>query len=291
MAMSEKIKKCSAAFVCSVFLCFVFHSALPAGTAAGAAAAGIATASGSAPQTYEKAAPRPAKKKKRLLVLGLAAAGVAAAAVLVLVLTKEDSSPDGDGDDEALHEDFASAASSNWKPRTAASWSVAGGAYQCSAGLAGNARHFWEWSTYNHAWSTANYTVEARMKVSLAKAGYGLMLSDTNDMNNANVYQFFFLGDGRYKVRKIAGYNLFESHNTGKITDFRDWTSGGAKATDWNTLTVTKNGANYALLVNGKSLFTFSDGAYDPRYVSIIAYAEFAAVKLDVDSINIDPVK
>jgi len=281
----ELSKKGTALLIGVSFVCFTFLSGLPADARNRPAGTRVSMAAGdNVPQALEKAGAQPLPKKKKILPVVLVAAGLTLAIVLAVLLSKKDAAADLD----QLHEEFDQAANANWKQRQAANWTVGGGFYQCSVPLGALAKNYWEWSVYDHAWSKADYTVEARMKVSLPKSGYGLMLSDSADMNLANVYQFLFLGDGRYKVRKIVGYDLYTAHNTGPITNFRDWTLGGAKAVDWNTIAIAKTGGAYVLSVNGNSLFTFSDTAYDPRYVSIIAYTQYDQVRLEVDSIHID---
>jgi hypothetical protein len=285
MNIKNRSKKGVALLVVIAFVSFAMFNGLPLGAAGRPAGTTVrSTAGDSAPQALEKAGARPPQKKVKILPLALVAAGFVGVIVLAILLGKKDSAAEKD----LLHEEFDQAADANWKQRQAANWSVGGGFYRCSAVLGALAKNYWEWSVYDHAWSKADYTVEARMKVSLLRSGYGLMLSDGADMNLANVYQFLFLGDGRYKVRKIVGYDLYRAHNNGPITDFRDWTLGGAKAVDWNTFTVAKNSSTYVLSVNGNALATFTDAAYDPRYVSIIVYTQYAQVQLEVDSIHID---
>jgi hypothetical protein len=290
MGSLKTVKKGVALLVGSAFMCFIFFSSFPVSAKAKPLNAGTSlTMAGSTPGVLEKAAPKPMvkKKKKSILPLVLITAGGIGVMVLALLLAKKsESTPEPAS--EQLHEDFTTAASASWKPRRSALWSVGNGYYTCTMGMTTNPKNWWEWSVYDHAWSKASYTVEAKMKVTLEKAEYGIMLSDTTNMNKANVYLFLFLGDGLYKVRRIIGYDLYTSTNTGAITDLKDWTAGGAKAVTWNTIKIAKSDNSYVLSVNGNSLFTFSDSAHDPRYVSIIAYSQLEKVQLDVDSLNID---
>jgi hypothetical protein len=237
------------------------------------------------PMAVEKASAKaPVVKKKSILPLVLIGVGVlAAAAALYFLVLKKDS--------EKIHDDFDTAADALWLPRTPSAWTVAGGYYICQKSMAGvDNTKFWEWSLYNRAWTKANYTITARMRITDNVGPFGLLLVTDSSLQADNGYQIMFYGDGNYFVRKVQGWNYSQSTAAG-FEWIKTWTVSPAILTGlgvWNTYKVVKTGSDYKIYANDTLVYSFNDATYDPRLVAIAVHTQAQAMHLEVDSFYVD---
>jgi hypothetical protein len=237
------------------------------------------------PMAVEKTAPaKPVVKKKSILPYILIGVGVLAAAAALYFLVLK-------GDSEKIHDDFDSAADALWLPRTPSAWTVAGGYYICQKALGGGDNtKWWEWSLYNRAWTKANYTVTARMRITDNPGPFGLLLTTDSSMQADNGYQIMFFGDGNYFVRRVQGWNY--SNSTATSFDWiKTWTVSPAILTGlgtWNTYKLVKTGSDYKIYANDTLVYSFNDATYDPRLVAIAVHTQSQAMHLEVDSFYVD---
>lgn len=189
---------------------------------------------------------------------------------------------------EGLYEDFSTTASPSWSTNHAANWSVVSGTYRCSATPVGED---WEYTLFNHAWSSANYTVTVRLKRSLNNGALGVHLGTTTNMGSACGYYFGSINLSSYAICRMNGYGYSPYHFfTGALTNIKLWENNSAinAGEQWNVYKIVRAGSSYSFYINDTALYSFSDSTYDPRYIAIVFAPVSPHTQLEVDYVTLN---
>jgi hypothetical protein len=172
---------------------------------------------------------------------------------------------------------FTTSSLKGWTQRPGGPWAVASGTLYTNGATD-------QWSTISHATTYSDFEYSARIK--RVDAGDGKYLTNgmlirgnptTYTSNNAwqNAYLFGYTDAGKFAVYRLEA---------GRSYALKSWTvSSAIKTSDWNELKVVAVGSSLRFLINGKRVWSGTDGAFSSGKVGLAMYRNNVVERMSVD--------